>query len=323
MVEITIDNKNGNMWDITNIVSNISWKTSSIGKAGSLDFTLIKNCLYQDPAFQYNNGDVVKVKMGSANIFYGYIFTIDEGKDETVSVTCYDQIRYLMAKDTYVFNDVTASAVVRRIAEDFTLELGKIDDTAYRIPTMVEDGKVLLDIICKALTLTLINSNKNFFLFDDFGALSLRNSEDLLLDFYIGDDSLMIDYSNKTSIDTDTYNKIKLYKDNEATGRREIYMAQDSNNIDKWGILQLYQSVEENMNTAQINQQLDTLITLKNRESKTLKIKALGDIRVRAGAYIPIIIKEYGINQPFIIDECTHSFNGADHTMSLDLKVVT
>lgn len=322
MLELLIDNKNGNMWDVSNIASGISWTTSRIGKPGKLDFTIIRNGLYQDEAFKYENGDVVRLRKDGTNIFYGYIFSVDHGKDEDVKISCYDQIRYLMNTDTYVLSNITASEVLQKIASDFNLKLGRVEDTAYRIPAMLEDGKRLLDIICKALDLTLINSGRNYFLYDDFGELSLRLSSDFLTDFYIGDGSLMYDYSSKLSIDSDTYNRIKLYRDNKKTGKREIYLEQDSENIAKWGLLQLYQSVEEEMNEAQIKELLSAFSTLKNRQSRSLKIEALGDAGVRAGFYIPVVIEEYGINQPFLVEECTHKFDGEDHTMSLELKVI-
>lgn len=324
MLKILIDNKDGNVWDISQLVADVTWKTSRIGKASSLEFTLIKNALNQDAAFKYSNGDIVRVQEAEEdiNVFYGYVFSIEGGNDEAVKITCYDQLRYLMANETYVLANVTASEVIKTIAADFNLQLGRIDDTGYRIPTMSEDNQKLLDIICKALDLTLINSGKNYVFFDDFGALSVRNIEDFLLDFIIGDGSLMTDYSHKVSIDSDTYNKIKLYKDNKDTGKREIYLAYDSVNMAKWGVLQLYQSVDENMNFAQIDEMLKTLSALKNRESRTLKIEAVGDLRVRAGSYVRIQIAEYGINQPFLVDECNHTFDGTDHTMALELKAI-
>lgn len=322
MLEILIDNKKGTVWDVSQIVSNITWKTTRIGKPGSLEFTLVRNGIYQSAAFRYNNGDVVRFLKDGAGVFLGYIFKISEGKDEDVKILCYDQIRYLTASDTYVFSDVTAADVIRRIAGDFELKLGRIDDTGYRIPTLVEDNQKLMDIICKALTLTLINAGRNYFLFDDFGALSIRDSESMLLDFIVGDSSLMYDYAAERSIDSDTYNRVKLYRDNQQTGRRETYIAQDSANIAKWGTLQLARSVDENMNAAQINELLNTLIAIKNRESRTLQIEAIGDVRVRAGCYVPIVIEGRGINQPFLVDECTHRFDGGGHTMSLELKVI-
>nr|WP_168121132.1 hypothetical protein [Paenibacillus sp. HB172176] len=322
MLEMMIDNKNGNVWDVSEIAADITWKTSRFGKPGSLDFTLIKNALYQEQAFTYSNGDIVTFRKDGRNVFKGYIFGIGGGREEKVSVKCYDQIRYLLNKDTYVFENVKASDVLRLIAADFNLQTGYIDDTGYLIPTMSEDGQTLLDIVTKALDLTLINANRNYVLYDNFGSLEIRNIESLLLEFIIGDDSLMTDYQLDTSIDKDTYNFFKLYKDNKDTGKREVFIAKDSVNMAKWGTLQLYQSVNENMNTAQINEMLTQLSTIKNRESRTLKLNALGDINVRAGCYVPVTIEEYDIKQPFIVEDCTHRFSGSDHTMQLELKVI-
>src|SRR5690606_7782649 len=104
--------------------------------------------------------------------------------------------------------------------------------------------------------------------------------------------------------------------------KRDIWMGQDSANIQKWGILQLYQSVDENMNTAQIREMLNQLMAIKNREKRTLNISAIGDVTVRAGCYVPIAISDLGINQPFLVDSCTHQFGGSEHTMELELKVI-
>ncbi|MEJ8548153.1 XkdQ/YqbQ family protein [Brevibacillus borstelensis] len=323
MYEVLLDDKQGNVWDISGIVTGITWKTSRLGSPGSLDFTLIKGAIYQDISFKVNNGDIVRFRYNDQNVFYGYVFSVDGGKDESVRIKCYDQIRYLLNKDTYVFSKVTASEVVMRIADDFHLMTGQIANTGYAIPTMVEDNQTLLDIIEKALVLTIWNTGRNYILYDEFGSLTLRNVEEMLVDFMIGDNSLMTDFVIKSSIDQDTYNRVKLYKDNKKTGKREVYLAKDSANIAKWGLLQLTQSVDEDKTAAQINALLDQLITIKNRETKTLRIEAIGDPRVRAGCYVPIVIQEYQINQPFLVNEVTHRFDGDDYTMSLELKVIS
>jgi hypothetical protein len=309
-------------WDISEIVEGLSWKTSRFGKAGSISFKLIKGSPFQTNKFTYNNGDVVQVRVDDRNVFHGYIFSIDEGRDEAVTITAYDQIRYLMNTDTYVFKGVTATEILQRIAKDFNLKLGIVANTGYKIPAMSEDGQKLLDIICKAITLTYANTGRDYCLYDDFGSLCLRGINDVQLDLIVGDGSLMYDYEVKRSIDSDTYNRIKLYKDNKESGKREIYMAQDSVNIKRWGVLQLYQSVDEDMNAAQINQMLSNLAKLKNRETKSLKVNALGDIRIRAGMRVRIVISEYGVDQALLVEECSHDFDGGAHTMSLELKVV-
>lgn len=312
----------GGEWDVSEIVEGLSWKTSRIGKAGSVSFTLVKGSPFESSDFTYNNGDIVRVRVDKTNVFHGYIFSIDEGRDEAVTITAYDQMRYLMNVDTYVFKGVTATEILQRIAKDFGLKLGTVVDTGYKIPTMSEDSQKLLDIICKGITLTFANTGRDYCLYDDFGALCLRGINDVELDLIVGDGSLMYDYNIKTSIDSDTYNQIKLYKDNQKTGNRELFVAKDSVNIKRWGLLQLYQSVDEDMNKAQIDALLKKLATLKNRETKSLRVSALGDIRVRAGMRVRIVIYEYGVDQALLVDECTHDFDGAAHTMTLDLRVV-
>lgn len=322
MLEIVIDQKNGTLWDVSQLVSNATWKTSRIGKPSSLEITLIKGALFQDKNFSCNNGDIVRATWKGRPLFLGYIFSIGSGKDEAVTLTAYDQTRYLLANDTYVFKNVTATQVIKRIANDFGLKTGPLEDTQHIIPAMVEDNKKLMDIICKALDLTLIATTRNYILFDDFGLLTIRNINDMKVDTVLSDDSLMYDYEYNRSIDSDTYNRIKIVQDNKTTGRRDVYIYQDSETIARWGLLQYYDKADDNLNAAQITETLKRLIQLKNREARSIKLQAIGDIRIRAGCFIPVKIQEFEIDEYFLVDECQHHFESVDHTMTIELKVI-
>lgn len=322
MNEILIDNKDGQVWNISDLVSGITWKTSRSGKASSLDVTFVKNGLYESKNFKYNNGDIIRYRKDDVNVFYGYIFTIDDGRSEDVKIVAYDQMRYLLYNDTLIVKDMTATQVIQRVANDLGLKTGVLENTGHKIPRLAEDNKKLLDIIYKALDHTLVATQNMYVLYDHFGELTLRNAANMLVDFVIGDESLMVDYRQKRSIDSETYNRIKLVQDNKEAGTRDAYVLQDGANVAKWGRLQLYEKVDNNMNSAQINDRLDKLLQLKNREQKSLHIPALGDFRVRAGCYVPIKIKAAGIDQYFLVDECVHNIEGAEHTMELDLKVI-
>ena len=317
MLEILLDNKDGKVIDISELVSSVSWKTVRIGQPGSLDMKLIK---HKD--LKIESGAVVRVKANKRNVFYGYVFTVERSQDDDVQVTAYDQIRYLLSNDTYVFSNATATQIIRKIAQDFGLKVGSLADTGYKIPSLVEDNQKLLDIIYKALDLTLISTGNIFVFYDNFGSLTLQNANNMRVDVVIGDESLAYGYSHKRSIDDDTYNRVKLVQDNKDTGKRDVYIAQDSRNIAKWGRLQYFEKVDEKLNAAQIKQRLDQLIRLKNREKKSFTIDALGDLRIRSGCYVPVQIKELGINQYFLVDECTHKWDGGEHTMQLSLRVI-
>ncbi|RXZ77243.1 hypothetical protein EBB07_33770 [Paenibacillaceae bacterium] len=322
MLEIVIDNKDGTLWDISRLVSGMKIRTSRFGKAGTAEFSIVTDFPIGDAEFKVNTGDIVRIKIEDAKMFYGYVFTIDSSQSSEIKITAYDQMRYLTASDTYVFTKVTATQVIQKIAKDANLSVGSLANTGFVIPKMLEDGQTLLDIIYKALDQTLVSQNQLYVFYDDFGKLALANIKDMLLDVVLGEKSLVYDYKYKRSIDSETYNRIKLVRDNKKTKKRDVYIAQDSSTIAKWGRLQYYRKVEDGMNEAQINQALNNLLELKNREGKSFSIEALGDPRIRAGNSIYIDMPELGMKATkHLINECSHNFEGDSHTMSLELAV--
>ncbi|AZK48508.1 XkdQ/YqbQ family protein [Paenibacillus lentus] len=317
MLQVVTDDKQGGVFDISELITDANWKTSRIGKPGSFDFTML-----QDSNYMINNGDIVAVKYDDKPLFYGYVFSIGRSQEDTLKIKAYDQIRYLTATDTYVFKNKTAAAIIKQIANDFELKWGHIADTKYAIPNLIEDGQKLIDIIDKALALTTVNTGSIYVFYDDYGNLTLQNVKDMKLDIVVGDKSLMTGFSFEKSIDSETYNQIKLVRDNKDTKKRDMHIAQDSANIAKWGRLQYYEKVDENMNDAQIRQLLDQLVKLKNRETKSLKVDALGNPSVRAGCYIHVEIGELAINQLYLVEECSHRFSGEEYTLQIELKVI-
>lgn len=319
-MQILLDQRNGNLWDVSMMVESFSWSTKRIGSASSIDLTMIQT----DAGNPVNikNGNVLRVTVNDVPLFYGFVFEVEQNLSSKVKVKAYDQIRYLMATDTYRFSGVTASQVIQRIANDLKLRVGMLENTQHVLPAFVEDNKKLMDIICLALDRTLVATGRNFVFYDDFGSLRLRNMSEWVVEQLIGDFSLMTDLSLNRSIDKETYNAIKLLQKNKKTGRRDAYLAQDSANIARWGKLQLTEVVDEKLNAAQIKQRLDQLIRLKNRETKSISLDALGNLQVRAGCYVPLKVSSLGLNQYFLVEECTHSFSNGTHKMSLDLKVI-
>ncbi|MBU5486464.1 hypothetical protein KQI86_19365 [Clostridium sp. MSJ-11] len=322
-IELLLDNKNGNMFNISELITEVAWKTKRKGKSSSLDFQFIK-----DPNVTISNGDVVSFKVDNNNVFYGYVFDISGSKDQEIKVTAYDQIRYLLSNDGYAFVNKKASQIISQIAKDTGLKIGTIEDTGYTIPQLLEDDKKLLDIIYSALEKTLLSTGKTYTLYDNFGALCLKNINNMKQQVVISDDSNLGDYDWKNSIDNDTYNRIKMVKDNKDTNGRDVYIAQDSNSIAKWGRLQYFHKVDENMNKAQIEEMVNNTLKLKNRETKTLKLKDVvstdiaADLKLRAGSGVYVDIKEKGISQYYLIEDATHKFEKGSLVMDFDLKVV-
>lgn len=316
MISIYYQNiKTGAAHDITSLVSSAKWSTKRAGSPASLELTVIA-----DEDVVWDHGGIVTLKEENTGLFYGYVFKLSQSHKGEISVTAYDQTRYLKNKDTYVFEGKRADEIAAKIAADFQIKTGKLANTGYVIPSLVEDNQTLFDIILKALDLTLINTGKMFYLWDDFGSLRISDVAESKLDLYIGDSSLATGYTYSSDIDSETYNKIKLVRDNKETGKRDVYIFQDSNNMKFWGVLQNFEIVDENLNEAQIKERGDKMIELYNRPKRTFEVNAISDLSVRAGRAVFIGISEIGVKQFFIIDEASHDLlKGA---MSLKLKVV-
>lgn len=202
------------------------------GAPGILRFTVI-----EDDALVLEEGDRVKLSVNGTDMFYGFVFLKKATADGLISVTAYDQLRYLKNKDTFIGTGLKASDLLIRLAEDFHLRTGAIEDTRHVIDIIDEQNQTLFDMIYNALDETLQSTGRLYVLYDDVGRLCLRDIDQLKLGLVV-DAETGESYSYESGIDSQTYDKVKLYYDNDKTGKRELYVAQDSGNIDRWGVLQ-------------------------------------------------------------------------------------
>lgn len=284
------------------------------GAPGSMDFKVLN-----DNNLKIRNGQAVRFSLNSKNVFYGFIFSIDYDHKDEISVKCFDQLRYLKNKDTYIYENKSASEVITMIANDFNMQLGVLEDTLYKIPSRVEDNQTLFDIIQNALDLTLDNTGKIYCMYDDFGHITLKSIENMAVNILI-DKETACEYSYKSSIDEDTYNQIKLIKTSQDKSVREVYMAKDSSNINKWGVLQLYETLHDGEDG---QAKADLLLKMKNKEKRTLSINnCLGNLNVRAGCLVGVMLelKDIKIKNYMLVEKCKHNFKGNLHTMDLEVR---
>lgn len=307
--------KTGVTFDIATLTEGAKWTTKRSGSPASLELTVLKDSL-----IQWDEGDKISVTTADANIFYGFVVKISETEEE-VKVMAYDQVWYLKKnKETYVFKNKRADQILMQIAQDFGLTLGALENTAYMIPSMIEDGQTLLDIILKALDHTLINTAKMFYLWDDFGKLTLSDVEKSRLEVVIGDGSLATGYTYEREIDSETFNKIKLAKDNKETGKRDIHVLFDNETMAQWGTLQLYEKVDESLTEAQIKAKAENMLAWYNRPRKSFSLKALANLKVRGGTAVYVTVGDIEMQSWFIVEEATHDLLSEE--MDLKLKVV-
>jgi hypothetical protein len=311
--EVTIVIGTGTEAYIPVLLDGVLWTTDCKGTPGRLDFKLLNT-----PDLDIEEGNHVRLKIGDRDLFYGFVFLMSCDGD-IVNITAYDQLRYLKNKDTIIYKNMKADGLIKMIGEQFKLRVGELSDTGFVIAKRIEDDQTLIDMIKTALDITLRNTGKLFVLYDDFGKIALKNIEEMQLDILIDEESAS-SFSFKSSIDSGTYNQIKLARSNEKTGKRDIYIAKDSEKQNAWGILQYYGKLQEGENGSA---KADALLKLYNKKNKSYSVKkAFGDLSVRGGSSV-IVYLDIGIAKlevRMVVDRVRHSFSNGEHFMDMDLR---
>lgn len=287
----------------------VTWERKNT--PGKLEFTTLA-----DSKRKMYHGDAVSLKVNGTPFFYGFIFDLKPSQDGEISVTVYDQLRYLKNKDSYFYKKKTVTKLIRTIAKDYGLKTGTLVDTKYLV-TRIDTDKTLFDIINNCIEETSFVTDKIYTLYDNYGKLMLRTpwKVNVLIDKDTGQS-----YNYSSSIDSNTYNQIKLAYENESKGTLDVYISKSSKSINKWGLLQYYEKIED-PRIAKLKGKV--LLQMYNKVSRTLSIsKAFGSLKVRAGCLLPVMLSLYDIkvSSYMLVDKVTHTFENGSHTMDLELS---
>ncbi len=318
-VELLIGNVEGTKTYQPAVQEGIEWSTERKNTPGKLVFKVIK-----DDILDFSEGSPVRMRVDGDNIFFGFVFKQQRSKDGIITVTAYDQLRYLKNKDTKVYEDKTAAQFIQMVADEYALTAGTLEDTKYVIESRVEENTSLFEMIANALDLTLTNTKQMYVLYDDFGKLTLKSLASMDVGvpgaYLMSDEETGENYDYTSSIDDNTYNQIKLTYDNEETGIRDVFMAKSTENINKWGILQYFETLQKGENG---QEKANALLELYNQKTRSLQItNAIGDNHVRAGSmiFIHLALGDVKIKNRMLVEKCRHLYKEGEHWMDLTLR---
>lgn len=270
------------------------------------------------PGLHVANGYAVALRWSGEPVFLGYIFSVQSAPDK-LTITAYDQLRYFKNQDSFTYEG-KYSDLIRSLCGKYGLDIGTIEDTGYSIPKRLEDG-TLFDICATASTLTLLSRKRSYILYDDFGKICLRSIENMMLNLYVDADALET-WSGTASIDSGVATRVLVAMDDDQTGVRTLYSAQDNGLIKRWGILTRYET-QRDLTPALAQSRADTLLQIYGRENKSLKLNnVIGDPSVRGGSSLIVDLdlgNEEKVKQFFVVDQVEHKFDENRHLM--DLKV--
>lgn len=311
--------EHGTVHDLFPCVREIRWETQRVGAPSKLVFTLQ---ITDDMAFW--EGDKVWFSDQKAVLFCGYIFEKEKTDTEKIKVTCFDQLRYLKARQSYNFSGQSADGIIRKIAADFSLNCGVLDATGYAIPSLVIDNQTCLDTITTALEATLESTGRSYCFYDDNGALRLTAATAMVSPYILGDESFSESYQYVTSINHGVHNYIKLVRPNEEAGNGEVYVAKSQDSINRWGMLQYYERVDKDFNAAEIREMSKRILLKDNRLQRTLYLRCIGISEIRSGQIVKVELEHMGeiaADRYLTAERVVHTWSEKGHYMDLTFSL--
>lgn len=302
---------------IPDVLDGLTLETHRKGQPGKLSFKCI-----QDDILSIAEGAIVQVQRTNGyKIFQGILFSRKLDKDGVIAVVAYDQLRYLKNKKQYSAVGKKASEIIKELADDFQLKTGTIADTGYVIPRFRAGDQTLFDLMQTALDMTTENTDRMYVLYDDYGNLTVTDRDEMLVKILI-DAETAENFAYQSTIDKDTYNRIRLYHDNKDTKLREVWIAQDSDTMKTWGILEQTKSVNPDK-PVNLPAMAQAMLKRYNRVRQSITIRnALGDDRIRGGSslYLRLLIDGKQVESRMLVEAVRHAYSNSAHFMDLTLR---
>ena len=305
-------------YDVTQLVEQVKWK----GRKGSSSRTLAVTLIDDDGYKHARSG--VDVEQGhqcifsydGVELFRGIIMSQTQSNQKKLQFTAYDNGIYLANnKDTFCYENKTASDVFRDCCTRFGLPMGEVAKCSYKIPELTKSKTTAFDAIADALSLDFDATGIRHYVASSKGKLSLLTRRENILQWAIEVGQNITSYSYSRSIE-DIKTRVKMVS-KEGTTVAEKSNAELEKKI---GIFQEIDQPDESLTAAQVNDLIESIMEEKGTPERTLSVEAMGIAEVISGIGVYIIIPELEISRTFYVDEDTHTFEDNKHTMSLKLN---
>ncbi len=315
---IAEDRERDRLIDLTGLTCRVQWTDTVAYRPGCLMLELI------DPTIRLSHGGRIQLYSDGVGLFSGFIMYISCGSDGRMTVYAYDQRRYLNNMDMRSFSYASSSEIFTKICEDLQLPYQVRDPSTYKLGTILGDRRSNFSILEEALEETALQSGQKFLLRDCFGKLEHVHTDSLQSNLLLGDNDLLTEYQYTSDIRQNTYNAILLVQNNDQKQTR--YLAENPQKIAAWGRLQYIESADGTLNQAQVQERAERLLQEKCREKKSLRLQALGDLRIYAGCSFYLsaeaLVKQgIAAGSRVMALSCTHDFWPDSHMMSIEAEI--
>ncbi|MFD1957328.1 hypothetical protein ACFSL6_24970 [Paenibacillus thailandensis] len=310
----------GNKYDITGLISNLSWSSNVDTLGEELSFDYAKN-----DYLTIDNGDFI-VLYNDKVLHHYVVVESTEADRNTVSYECYDYAWWLNKSKTVIqFSKVSVSTAIEKLCDKFD-----IMHNIVPIPTLISKiykDNTVSDIILDLLEQAAQETGNKYYMEMVDKELTIRKQTDLLINptIQLADNiaafsltDFISNPSHKSSIDELRNNVIVVSNKEDSTS---VYAeASDNANINKYGLLTETVTVDEK-DESQARQIAKTTLADLNKINHEISLELLGHDDIKAGRLIDINEPITNIVGRFLIKSANHTVSNGIHKVSIELGV--
>lgn len=314
--------REGKQYDITQLVTNLSWGGDAREAARRLEFEIVYGDNAYIPKYKPPTGSYVILR-NSQNIelFRGVVWEPENesGKTNSRRMTCFDNGIYLTHNEAaYKFVKMSPEAMIKKICSDFNIPVGTITATGITLSKLIlrnsNEGMTLWDMIVTILTEARKRTGKKYRAVIKQGKLCVEEAGKNVQRYILTAEQNLIRASYKESLEN-MRNRVVIVNEKG----QKLADIRNKKLISRYGMLQAYR--QENVKSAEAQKIAKNLLSELGTLTQEWEVEALGIDEVEAGQMIEIYEPVTGIVGKYYVLTDEHKLDNGVHTMSLELNL--
>ena len=310
MIKLICQKASGEKIDITNLLINVTWSGDYKSCARKLEFSLISSPMDKNiPKVDIPLMSVISFYEDDNELFRGFVYEREKSSDNAMSFLCYDYCAKL--NDIKVSKNIknqTASTIYNNFLTEYGLNKGDIIQANTGV-TKVFLGVTAYDMIMTAYTEEAKATGKKYMLYskgDKFCA-SEKGIVKLKLSFEEGKNILSSSFKESVS---NMVNKVLIVDENG----NKVSEVKNDEWLKTYGLFQdVYKQQEGKDSNAEAKAMLKDI-------EQTCSLTGFGDTTCITGYGVQVKDTYTGLVGLFYIDSDTHTWEGGNYTINLELN---
>lgn len=310
MIKLICQKASGEKIDITNLLINITWSGDYKSCARKLEFSLVSSSYdINIPKVDIPLMSVISFYEDDNELFKGFVYEREKSSDNSMSFLCYDYCAKL--NDIKVSKNIknqTASTIYNNFLTEYGLNKGDIVSASTNI-NKVFLGVTAYDMIMTAYTEEAKNTGKKYMLYsrgNKFYA-SEKGIVKLKLSFEEGKNILSSSFKESVS---NMVNKVLIVDENG----NKVSEVKNEEWHKTYGLFQdVYKQQEGKDSNAEAKAMLKDI-------EQTCSLTGFGDTTCITGYGVQVKDTHTGLVGLFYIDSDTHTWEGENYTIDLELN---